>query len=165
MLALLDDPRVRVILFKPTDYQYPADPAAPVSLRIRIAGGYLPAEQQKLHGQVVAQLAKMGFREAVGYDHDRFLLVRGDFPAGNIPRLLKDIRTEPSGLFVPDTMPRDLPAPLKDTPPIRWVEVLAHADPTLLTPVPLAANRARYTPDLRAVLDDPASLATVVVFH
>src|SRR6266540_3330612 len=65
--ALLDDPRVRTILFKPTDYQYPADAAAAVPLRIRIAGGYLPAEQQKLHRQVVAQLAKMGFREAVGY--------------------------------------------------------------------------------------------------
>ncbi len=159
VLALLDDPRVRTILFKPTDYQYPVDAAAPVSVRIRIAAGYLPTEQQKLHGQVVAQLAKMGFRQAVGYDHDRFTLVRGDFPTGNLPRLLKDLRTEPAGLILPDAMPRDLPAPLKDALPIRWVEVLANADLTLLNPAPLPVNRARYTPDLRAVLDDAPALA------
>ena len=37
VFALLDDPRVKTILFKPTDYQYPADAAAPVPVRIRLA--------------------------------------------------------------------------------------------------------------------------------
>src|SRR5438105_2643061 len=60
VFAILDDLRVKTILFKPTDYQLPDDPAQRVSLRIRIATGYLPADQQRLHGQVVAQLAKMG---------------------------------------------------------------------------------------------------------
>ena len=48
----------------------------------------------------------LGFREFVGYDHDRFTLLRGDFPAPSVPRLLKDLRTEPTGWFLPDTMPR-----------------------------------------------------------
>ena len=153
---LLDNAWVRTILFKPTDYTLPADAAAPVSVRIRIAGGYLPAEQQKLHGQVAEQLGKMGFRQFVAYDHDRYTLLRGDLPAGNVPRLLKDLRTEPAGWFLPDTMPIELPVPLKDTLPIRWVEVLAGAELTLLPAPTLSPNRAIFTPDLRAVLDDPA---------
>lgn len=156
VLQLLDDPRVQTILFKPAGYQYPADPAAPVPVRIRIAGSFLPGEQQKLHGQVVEQLAKMGFRQFVGYDHDRFTIVRGDFPAGSLPRLLKDLRTEPGGWFLPDTMPVSLPSPLKDVLPIRWVEVIPDANLTLLTPTQLAPNRAAFTPELRAILDDPA---------
>jgi hypothetical protein len=156
---LLDNPWVKTILFKPTDFQYPADAAVPVPIRIRIAGGYLAGEQQKLHSQVAEQLAKMGFREFIGYDHDRFTLLRGDLPAGNLPRLLKDLRTEPTGWFLPDTMPRELPAPLKDTLPIRWVEVLPGADLTLLPAPTVAPNRVILSPDLRAVLDDPAQAA------
>lgn len=156
VLKLLDNAWVKTILFKPAGFQYPADATAPVPLRIRIAGGYLSTEQQKLHGQIAEQLAKMGFREFVGYDHDRFTLLRGDFPSGNVPRLLKDLRTEPTGWFIPDMQPRDLPAPLKDTLPIRWVEVVPNADLSLLTPPAVVPNRAMFTPDLRAILDDPA---------
>lgn len=156
---LLDNPWVKTILFKPTDFQYPVDATVPVPIRIRIANGYLPSEQQKLHGQVVEQLAKMGFREFTGYDHDHYTLLRGDLPAGNVPRLLKDLRTEPTGWFLPETMPRELPAPLKDTLPIRWVEVLPGAELTLLAPPAVAPNRIIMTPDLRAILDDPAQAA------
>jgi len=156
VLKLLENAWVKVILFKPTDFNYPPDAATPVPLRIRIAGGYLPEEQQKLHRQVAEQLAKMGFREFIGYDHDRCTLLRGDLPSGHVPRLLKDIRTEPTGWFLPETMPRDLPAPLKDTLPIRWVEVVPNADLNLLAPPVVAPNRAIFTPDLRAIIDDPA---------
>jgi hypothetical protein len=158
-LRLLDDPRVKTILFKPTNYQIPDDPAKPVAMRLWIPTGYLPADQERLHRQVVAQLTRLGFREAVGYDHRGYTLVRGDLPAGNLFRLLKDLRSEPAGWFLPDTPPLELPAPLRDTLPIRAVEVLANADLTLLPPPTLAANRLRYTPDLRAVMDDQASLA------
>ena len=158
-IPILDNPRVQTILFKPTDYQYPADAAAPVSVRIRITKGYLPAEQQKLHRQVVAHLGRLGFREAVAYDHDGYKLVRGDLPAGNVPRLMKDLRTEPAGAFLPETMPRELPSPLKDALPIRTIEVLANADLSLLSTPALAPNRTHYTPDLRAILDDPARIA------
>lgn len=157
VLALLNDPRVQTILFKPTDFQYPADSTARVSLRIRIAVGLQPAEQQKFHGQVVEQLGKMGFREATEYFTSGFTLVRGDLPVGNLFRLMKDLRTQPGGWFLPDTLPRDLPSPLKNTLPIRAIEVLANADLTFFTPQAVPANRLFATPDLRTVLDDPAA--------
>jgi hypothetical protein len=70
--------------------------------------------------------------------------------------LLKDLRVEPAGWFLPNEMPRNLPAPLKEVLPIRSVEVLANADLSLLSPQPVPPNRLQFTPDLRAVLDDPA---------
>lgn len=158
VLAILDDPRVRTILFKPTDLQFPDDPAKPVPVRIRLATGYLPAEQHRLHRQVVAQLTRLGFREAVGYDTAGYTLVRGDLPAENVSRLLKDLRMEPSGWFLPDTPPAALPSPLRDALPIRVVEVLANADLTLLNPPPVPPNQLRYEPGLRAVLADKAAL-------
>ncbi|HEY3789791.1 MAG TPA: hypothetical protein VGL71_13095, partial [Urbifossiella sp.] len=157
VFALLDDPRVQTILFKPTDYQYPAENAAPVSLRIRIASGLLPAQQHQFHRQVVEQLARMGFREMIGYDRDRYTLVRGDLPFGNLFRLMKDLRTQPGGWFLPDTMPNQLPSPLKDVLPIRSIEVLANADLAFLNVAAVPPNRERYTPDLRAILDDMAA--------
>ncbi|MDB5306642.1 MAG: hypothetical protein JWO38_844 [Gemmataceae bacterium] len=159
VFAILEDPRVQTVLFKPTDLQYPDDPAKPVSVRLRIATGYLPAEQQRLHRQVVARLARLGFREAIGYDTDRYTLVRGDLPYFNLFRLLKDLRTEPAGWFLPDVPAAELPSPLRDTLPVRVVEVLANADLDLLNPPPVPPNRIKYTPDLRAVLDDAAALS------
>ncbi len=158
VFAVLNDPRVQTILFKPTDYQYPADMAGKVSLRIFIAPAFQSAEQQKFHGQVVAHLGKMGFREAVGYFTNGYTLIRGDLPMGNLFRLMKDLRTQPGGWFLPDTMPRELPSPLKNTLPIRALEVLANADLSLFVPTPVPANRLFMTPDLRAVADDPAAL-------
>lgn len=158
VLAILDDPRVRTILFKPTDLQYPDDPAKPVPVRIRIATGYLPADQHRFHRQVVGQLARLGFREAVGYDTAGYTLARGDLPSENVSRLLKDLRMEPSGWFLPDTPPAALPSPLRDTLPIRAVEVLADADLTLLNPPPVPPNQSRYEPGLRAVLADKAAI-------
>ena len=154
VLDLLRDPRVKTILFKPTDLKLPDDQAQPVSLRLGLPTGYLPADQQRLHGQVVAQLARLGFREAVGYDTARYTLVRGDFPAGNLFRLLKDLRLEPAGWFAADTPLADLPAPLRDTLPVRWVEVLPVPPLTPLVPQAVPANRAKFAPGLRELLND-----------
>lgn len=156
VLATLDDPRVRVIQFRRTDFKAPEDPDQLTPLRIRIRSGYLPAEQQRLHEQVVAQLARLGFREAIGYDHDGYRLVRGDLPFKHLFRLLKDLRSEPSGWFVTDTPLAELPAPLRDASPIRWVEVLPDAAVASFNVPPLPANRVKFTPEVRAILDDMA---------
>lgn len=157
VFAVLDDPRVRSILFKPTTFQYPDTPDKAVPVRISIASGFLPSDQKRLHGQIVAQLTRLGFRQAVGYDHRAYTLIRGDIPGGNLFRLLKDLRSEPAGWFVAD-MPTDrLPVPLRDTLPIRAIEVLADADLAHVAPQPLRANRVRFTPDLGALLDDNAA--------
>jgi hypothetical protein len=159
---LLADPRVRTVLYRPTDFAVPADPDQRVAVRVTVATGFTPAEQHRFHGQVVAQLARLGFRELVGYDPQGFTLVRGDLPAGNLFRLLKDLRNEPSGWFAPDTPAADLPAPLRDVLPVRLVQVLPTADPPPLAPPALAPNRAAFTPGLRAVLDDKAAAAQPV---
>jgi len=159
VFALLDDPRVKTVLFQPTDFKAPDDPTQPVSLRIRIATGYLSADQQRLHGQVVAQLIRLGFREAIGYDTAGYTLVRGDLPFTNLFRLLKDLRDEPAGWFAVDTPAAELPTPLRGTVPIRAVEVLAGADLNFLPLQPLPPDREKFTPGVRAVLDDTAAAA------
>src|SRR5207248_780088 len=157
VFAILNDPRVRTILFAPAGYTYPDTPDKPVPIRVGIPTGFAPADQQRLHGQTVAQLARLGFREAVGYDHRGYTIIRGDIPTGNLSRLLKDLRREPAGWFLADTPADQLPPPIRDLLPVRWVEVLPDADLNPAVPPAIPSNRARMTPDLRAVMDDPAS--------
>lgn len=157
VLDTLADVRVNTILFAPAGYKFPDTSDKPVSLRIGIATGLSPNDQQRLHGQVVAQLGHMGFREAIGYDHRNYTWVRGDLPYGNLGRLLKDLRREPSGWFLPDGPPELLPPPIRDVLPIRWVEVVPDADLSFLPPQTVPPNRAIFTPDLRAYMDSPAS--------
>jgi hypothetical protein len=157
VFAVLNDPHVRTILFAPAGFAYPDSTEKPVPIRVGIPTGFLPRDQQVLHNQIVAQLQRLGFREAVGYDHRGYTIVRGDVPYGNLFRLLKDLRREPAGWFMADTPPDQLPAPIRDVLPVRWVEVLADADLTPAAPLLLPSNRLRMTPDLRAVIDDPTN--------
>ena len=162
VFALLDDPRIQTVVFRPPGFTPPDDPLQPVSLRIRIATGYLRADQQRLHRQVVERLGQMGFREAVGYDHHGYTLVRGDLPISHVFRLLKDLRQEPAGWFVPETPASELPLPIRETLPIRIIEILP--DPALnpLEPQPIPQNRLKFTPGLRAIMDDQARLTQPV---
>ena len=162
VFAILDDPRVRTILFRPTTFNLPESAERAVQVRISIPAGLLGPDQQRLHRQTVAQLSRLGFREAVSYDHRGYALVRGELPFGNLFRLLKDLRQEPAGWFVADAPADQLPPPLRDVLPILAVEVLPDPDLVPLNPQPIPPNRARQTPDLRAVLDAPANLAKPV---
>lgn len=157
VLDTLIDPHVQQILFAPTGYKYPDSLDKPVSVRFALATGLRAADQQRLHGQVVGRLEQMGFREAVGYDHRGYTMVRGDIPYGNLGRLVKDLRREPAGWFLPDSPPELLPVPIRNLLPVRWVEVVPDADFTFLQAMPPAPGRAIFTPDLRAVLDDPTA--------
>ena len=157
VFAILDDPRVRQILFKPTTLQLPDTPEKTVPIRAWIPAGFLAPDQQRLHRQVVDQLNRLGLREAVSYDHRGYTLIRGDIPNGNLFRLMRDLRNEPAGWFLADTPADQLTPPIRDTLPIRVVEVLADADINLLNPQPVPSNRARFTPELRAILDNDAT--------
>jgi hypothetical protein len=155
VFAVLNDPHVRTILFAPAGFAYPDSTDKPVPIRMGIPTGFLPRDQKQLHNQVVAQLQRLGFREAVGYDHRGYTIVRGDIPYGNLFRLLKDLRREPAGWFMADTPVDQLAPPIRDLLPNRWVEVLADSDLTPPVPQPIPPNRLRMTPDLRAAMDDP----------
>lgn len=156
VFAVLADPRVRTILFTPVGYKVPDAVSQLVPVRIGLPAGFLPAEQQKFRAQTIAQLEKLGFRDDVGYDDRGNTIVRGAIPAGNLHRLLKDLRREPSGWFVADTPPDQLPGPFRETLPVRWVEVLPGEDTPEFNPPAVGANRVRFTPDLWPVLDNDA---------
>jgi hypothetical protein len=158
VFAVLEDPRIQTILFAPAGFKYPDAPDHPVAVRIGLRSGFEPAQQRQLHRQAVARLEQLGFREAAAYDHQRDTLVRGSIPRGNVMRLLRDLRTEPAGWFLPDTPPDRLPVPLRNVLPVVWVEVLPVGEPAApYTPPAVPPAQAKFTPDLRAALADPKS--------
>jgi hypothetical protein len=169
VLTLLDDPRVLNILFAPSGYTYPDAPEKPVPVRIVIRGGLLANQQQLLHGQTAQQLELLGFREALGYDTRGYTQLKGTIPYKYLPKLVKDLREEPSGWFLTDTPLDSLPRPFADRNPIRWVEVMpAVEQPPPFTPPPLPGGRAKMPADLQAVIVDPAlketPLRVVILF-
>lgn len=157
VLQILDNPRVQSILFEPDGFARP-EPDKPVAVKLSLRGGYLPPTQQQLHRQTVAHLAKLGFAEALGYDTQGYTLARGSIPSKNVDLLVKDVRTEPSGWFALNTRLDDLPAPFRDSSPIRWAEVLPAAEvPAPFSPAPVLPLQLKYSADLRAALLNPAA--------
>lgn len=152
---LLDDPRVITVLTTPTGWVAPAEDQK-VQVRIRIAGPIAPREQRMLQEQVARHLGLLGFTEAISYDHIGHTRIRGALPAGNLFKLLRDLRGQPSGWFLAEVPPRYLPEPLRSIVPIRFVEVLP--DPAEAAPVfsPPATPTGKLTEDLQAVVSDPA---------
>ena len=159
VLRLLDNPRIQNVLFAPADFALP-DGDKPVAVKLGLRAGYLPPAQQKLHEQTVAHLARLGFVEALGYDTQGDTLVRGMLPAKNIDRLANDLRTEPGGWFLPAVPLEQLPAPLRDRNPVRWVEVLPITEfAAPFAPVPVPPAQLKYSADLRARLLDAGAQA------
>ncbi len=159
---LFENRAVQTAVAVPAGQALPADGKTPVGVRVRIASGFGRDEQRNLHEQVVRHLGLLGFRESLSYDHAGYSLVRGTLPGENVPKLTKDLRTLPSGWFLP-AVPLDAqPAPLRTTLPIRTVEVLADqpAAAAEVAPQPAApAASPKLTPDARAFVDDPANAA------
>ena len=121
---LFEDPRIQTAVFVPAARQLPEEPAAPVPVRIILAGGLAAEQQRLLHHQVAQHLGRMGFREGVAYDTLNYRLLRGSLPVGNLFSLLKDLRGQPSGWFAPAVPPESLPLPLRSVLPVRLVEVV-----------------------------------------
>lgn len=164
---LFEDPRIQTAVFVPAGRQLPDDPAAPVQVRLILAGGLAPEQQRLLHAQVARHLGLMGFREGVAYDTLGYRLLRGSLPTGNLFTLLKDLRGQPSGWFVPAVPPESLPSPMRSVLPVRLVEVLpdlpagAAPPPPPAEPAPPPAgapvSSPKFTPELTALLADPAA--------
>ncbi|MCE9564804.1 MAG: hypothetical protein K8U57_22450 [Planctomycetes bacterium] len=169
VLSLLDDPRVQQILFAPSGYMYPEDRSKGVPIRVVLRADMIPTVQQAFHFQVLQQLEKLGFREALGYDTQGYKQLKGTIPYKYLDRLVKDLRTEPAGWFFTDTPTDRLPRPFADRNPVRWVEVMPSAEPpAAFVPEVVPPTRAKMPPDLRAVLNDPAQkeipLRVIVLF-
>jgi hypothetical protein len=114
--------------------------------------------QQQLHQQTVAHLGRFGFRESLGYDTQGYTLIRGAIQYKSLDLLVKDIRFEPSGWFLATIPLNQIPSPLRDGNPIRWVEVLPITEfPAPYSPSPVLPLQLKYSADLRAALLDPAT--------
>jgi hypothetical protein len=70
-------------------------------------GGANLQRQQVLAAQVRAVLAKVGFREAVGYDNRSHTRLLGTIPAGRLDLLLDDLRRQPAAWQLPSDPPID----------------------------------------------------------
>jgi hypothetical protein len=155
---MLREPHVRTLLLTPAGYKFPA-PDQRVNLDIGLASGLPPEQQRLLHEQSSNRLAVLGFHEAVGYDHRGFTRLVGTLPAGEVPSLLLDLRTLPTGWVLPQLPSADLPAPLRNTLPIRVVEVRPGdpiPDPVRPFQPPAGAeHQLKITPDLRERLANP----------
>jgi hypothetical protein len=165
---LFEDPRILTAVLVPAGRELPADSAAPVQVRITLAGGFAANEQRQLQRQVAEHLSRLfGFREAVAYDSHDSRLLRGSLPAGHLFTLLKDLRHQPSGWFAPTVPPETLPLPMRAVLPVRLVEVLpdlpADAAPvqppaeTAPPPGGAAVPSPKFTPALTALLADQAA--------
>jgi hypothetical protein len=147
---------VQSVLLRNAEAKPVDDIAKLVRVGLTLAAGYDADQQRQLHEQCTAQLAGLGFKPAPGYDHRGFTHLRGSLPAGNVLNLLKDLRGQPAGVFLPVT-PRDkLPKPLAYTiSPVRTIEVLPDLEAVPAAPVPPTAN-AKFSSDLQAALTDVA---------
>lgn len=156
VLGILNDVRVQNILFAPNGFTYPDAPDKPVAVRLGLRTGLTLPTQQKLHEQTVRHLAKLGFAEALGYDHKGYTIVRGSIPYKSLDLLVKDVRYEPSGWFLSDQPLDKLDVPLRDRNPIRWGEVLPVTEflPPYAPPAVLPAQ-LKFSADLRAELGNP----------
>jgi hypothetical protein len=160
---LFKDRRVQTIVLSPAGMKPPADPAALMRASVEISPS---RDQLALWNQTDFALAKAGFVKDVGFDSRKFTVHRGMVPANVVPKLLRDLRQQPSGWFLPD-LPRELFATLPDgtpTPflvkpfadvlPVRVVEIFGPAEPppavVTLPPIPAdQPNLNKWTADLR----------------
>jgi hypothetical protein len=154
--SLLEDPRVLTVLLTPSGAPAPG-PTAQISAAL--GGGLFPEQQRTLHAQAVAQLAKLGFRENVGYDHKGFTRVRGAIPSNAVPSLVKDLRGLPAGWFAPASSRADLPLPIRSVNPLRLVEVLPAA-PDAVAAVPVETAKGKLTAEIVKLTADPATKDT-----
>jgi len=148
---------VQSILLKPRGWKAPESPDARVKVDLSLATG-LPSDRQRVFSeQALENLNKIGFREAVGYDHRGHTRLFGTINAGNLGKLLRDLRTEPAGWLVPMTPVNALPSPLRNAVPVRVVEVLPEPNDVAPPQEPPAAptfpegqgHLAKIAPDLR----------------
>lgn len=164
---LLLHPSVESILLMPRGYKLPAGPDR-VKVQMEIIDRHLHDRQKVLHDQCVERLTLLGFHESVGYDHRSYTRILGTMPASDVPTLLRDLRTLPSGWLVPQTPIAALPTPLRNSSPIRVIEVLPAPDGMPPLPEPAAApvgadeqHLLKLSPEVRALSTEKDPTKTV----
>ena len=160
---ILGDRRVQTVLLAPAGYKAPDDPQARVRVLIELGHS---RDQLALWNQTGIALARLGFKADLGFDARGFTIVRGSVPAGSVPKLLRDLRQQPTGWFAPEPAPElfarlpdgtqtpVLVKPFADVLPVRVVEIFGPADaaPAVIALPPIPADQPhlnKWTADLR----------------
>jgi hypothetical protein len=179
---LLRDRRVKTILLSRPGYKAPDNAQDPIRVQIELAPN---RDQLALANQVEIAVGTLGFKRDIGFDTRNFTILRGTMPSGNVPKLLRDLRYQPSGWFLPETpaelyvkLPDGTPTPnlvrpFADGVPVRVVEILGpvEAPPAIVALPPIPADQPhleKWTADLRRKLaeegaaDKPLRLEVVV---
>ncbi|MEZ6142018.1 MAG: hypothetical protein R3B84_15740 [Zavarzinella sp.] len=165
---ILKDRRVQTMLLLPDGLQMdtPTD-----EYRIAIYLRQNPS-QRLLFDQALVVLKALKFSQDIGYDNRGYQLIRGRMPASEIPKLLRDLRNQPSGWFLPNTpegvrsktlagnLTGGLAAPLRDVVPVVLAEVLGkYQPPAMLVELPPVPEdqpyQIKWTPGLRRFMADP----------
>ncbi|MCX8139502.1 MAG: hypothetical protein N3E46_07450 [Gemmataceae bacterium] len=158
ILRVLEYPAVQSLLVAPPGFSWSEEPDQAVPVRIILRSGMTPRQQRLLHRQVLERLAGFGFQEALGYDTLGFTQIKGRLPRKFLLALWRDFRDQPTGWFWSATPREELPSPLRDASPIRWVEVLPGGEAgQRLAPAFPEGVEARWSPELRARLADAAA--------
>lgn len=152
---LLADPRIITVQIRPDGWR-PPEEGNRVEIRLTLAGPLAAKEQRLLHEQVARQLRLLNFQESVGYDSKGYTQLRGSLPLKALPRLLYDLRYQPSGWFLAEVPQNQLPMPLRAVVPIRLIELLPPLPPAAVPPPPVSVPAAKLSDDLQAILADPA---------
>ncbi|MCE9532150.1 MAG: hypothetical protein K8T89_13660 [Planctomycetes bacterium] len=167
---LLKEPRIQTVLLTPAGYKPPDEGKGRVKVVIDLNSGFAPEKQQLFGIQIKQILAVLGFEEAVAYDHRGYTRLRGTIPWVKVATLLKDLRGQPSGWFLPLTSEEELAEPLRSILPIRLVEVLPEegvpapvTGQAVLQPVPADQPQlAKLSTDLRRYLAEEGKLVLPV---
>lgn len=174
--TMILQPSIHTVLLMPSDWKPPADEKERVKVLLELSSGY-PTERQRQYGEQIKQvLGKFGFEEAIAYDHRGYSILRGSMPWLYVRTLLKDLRTQPSGWFLPITHEDDMPELFKSMLPIRIIEVQPEKDP----PAPVVGQAAlpvappdqtflnKITGELRRHIaekkDDPVRVEILLVY-
>jgi hypothetical protein len=150
---LLAQRHIKSVLLVPRGVALPEDKEQPVRVSLKLASGFDAAGQRRFSEQTQGVLAGLGFRPAVGFDHQGNTRLVGSLPAGRLGVLLDDLRKTPEGA--------KQPAPFVNAWPVVWSEVRPDLPVPLPRPAPPAVPKGQesITPDLREVLKDQAKAA------
>jgi hypothetical protein len=118
------EPHIEAVLLMPGGYKLPDDLATPVKVQLELASGLPPDRQRVFADQVRAKVRRLGFQEAIGYDHRGHTRLLGLIRSGEVETLLRDLRWQPSGWLAPEERMAEVAPPLRNASPIRVIEVL-----------------------------------------
>ncbi len=174
---ILNEPHIQTVLLVPAEFKPPAADNDRVKVQLELGRGFSLEKQQEFGLQTKQVLAGFGFQEAVAYDHHGYTMLRGTMPWPKIHNLLKDLRGQPAGWFLPLTPENEVPELFRSKLPIRQITVFPEDEapapvagqPPLAPPPAEQPQAVKLSADLRRQIEQakgagPARVEMIVNF-